>query len=189
MLMWKAAGHGALALGACAVYAATLVALFGVSSSYHRYVGRPEIKLRWQRADHSMIFLLIAGTYTPLCLLGVGGTTGTEMLAWIWGGALIGVVMSTVWTEKPRGILALLCIALGWILAVYMPHVRAGLGEPLLSMVLLGGVLYTVGALIYAMRFPDPKPAVFGYHEVFHVLVIAAAICHFAVIVQLAGTA
>jgi hemolysin III len=188
-LLWLAAGHGVRALVACAVYAVTLVALFGVSAAYHHYHGRPEVKLRWQRADHSMIFVMIAGTYTPFCILGVGGDVGARMLAMIWGGAALGVILSMAWTNAPRGLSAALYVALGWLLIWYLPQVHAGVGDELLRLILLGGGFYTVGALIYALRFPDPRPAVFGYHEIFHLLVIAAAACHFAVVVELARAA
>jgi hemolysin III len=188
-LLWLAASHGHRAVIACAVYAVTMVALFGVSSSYHRYRGRPEVKLRWQRADHSMIFVMIAGTYTPFCVLGVRGALGVQMLAMIWAGAGLGVILSTAWTNAPRGLSAALYVALGWLLIWYLPQVHAGVGDELLSLIFLGGAFYTVGALIYAVRFPDPRPAVFGYHEIFHLLVIAAAVCHFAVVVELARAA
>lgn len=184
-LLITAAGQGADAVAAAAIYAVTLVALFGVSSSYHLCTGAPEVVLRWKRADHATIFLMIAGTYTPLCVLGVGGAVGTKMLILIWTGAVLGVLRATLWHRAPRGISAALYIALGWLLAWYMSEVRAALGDPMLALVLIGGALYTLGAGIYAVRRPDPRPAVFGYHEIFHALVIAAAGCHFAVVLLL----
>jgi hemolysin III len=186
VLVWLAAGHGSRALAACSIYAATLMALFGISAAYHRYAGRPEVKLRWKRADHSMIFIMIAGTYTPICMIGIGGATGAQMLALVWAGAGLGVALVTIWPKAPRGFSAALYIALGWVMVGYMPQVHAAVGDTLLTLIVLGGGFYTVGAVIYALRFPDPRPAVFGYHEIFHVLVIAAAICHFAVVVRLA---
>lgn len=184
-LLAMAAGRGTGVLAVSAVYAVTLVALFGVSSSYHRCTGAPEVVLRWKRADHATIFLMIAGTYTPLCVLGVGGAAGTQMLVLIWAGALLGVLRATLWHRAPRGVSAALYIALGWLLAWYMSEVRAALGDPMLALVLLGGAFYTLGALIYALRRPDPLPAVFGYHEIFHALVIAAAGCHFVFVMLL----
>lgn len=188
-LLAVAATHGTRALLACATYVATLIALFGISSGYHRSKGRPKVIARWRRADHSTIFLMIAGTYTPLCLLGVTGAAGVQMLILIWAGALLGVLRATLWTYAPRGISAVLYVALGWLMVAYLGEVRAGIGDALLAVVLLGGVFYTLGAIIYALRRPDPAPLVFGYHEIFHLLVIAAAACHFAVVVQLARAA
>lgn len=188
-LLGLAATHGTRALIACATYVATLIALFGISSGYHRSKGRPEVIARWRRADHSTIFLMIAGTYTPLCLLGVTGAAGVQMLILIWAGALLGVLRATLWTYAPRGISAVLYVALGWLMVAYLGEVRAGIGDALLAVILLGGVFYTLGAIIYALRRPDPAPLVFGYHEIFHLLVIAAAGCHFAVVVQLARAA
>jgi hemolysin III len=177
------------AMAAAAVYVVTLVALFGVSSSYHRCNGAPEVVLRWKRADHATIFLMIAGTYTPLCVLGVGGAAGAQMLALIWIGAGLGVLRATLWAGAPRFISSGLYIALGWLLIAYLGEARAALGDPMLALVLLGGAFYTIGAVIYALRRPDPLPAVFGYHEIFHVLVIAAAACHFAFVMLLVRSA
>lgn len=184
-LLAMAAGQGAGVMTAASIYAVTLVALFGVSSSYHLCKGAPEVVLRWKRADHATIFLMIAGTYTPLCVLGVGGEVGARMLVLIWTGAILGVLRATLWHRAPRGVSAALYIALGWLLAWYMGEVHAALGAPMLALVLLGGAFYTLGAIIYALRWPDPRPAVFGYHEIFHALVIAAAGCHFVFVMLL----
>jgi hemolysin III len=184
-LLVTAAGQGASVMAAVAVYVVTLVALFGVSSSYHRCTGGPEVVLRWKRADHATIFLMIAGTYTPLCVLGVGGAVGAKMLVLIWAGALLGVLRATLWHRAPRGVSAALYITLGWLLAWYMSEVRLALGDAMLALVLLGGAFYTLGAIIYALRRPDPFPSVFGYHEIFHALVIAAAGCHFVFVLLL----
>ncbi len=183
------ADQEARAMAAAAVYAVTLVALFGVSSSYHRCTGAANVVLRWKRADHAAIFLMIAGTYTPLCVLGVGGAAGAEMLALIWIGAGIGILRATLWAGAPRFISSGLYVALGWLLAVYLDEARAALGDPMLALVLLGGAFYTIGAVIYALRRPDPIPTVFGYHEIFHVLVICAAACHFAFVLILVRAA
>lgn len=188
-LLGLAAAHSGRALVACSAYVVTLIALFGISAGYHRSKGRPQVIARWRRADHSTIFLMIAGTYTPLCLLGVTGAAGIELLVLVWAGALLGVLRATLWTYAPRGVSALLYVALGWLMVAYFEEVRAGIGDVLLAMILLGGLLYTLGAVIYALRRPNPAPTVFGYHEIFHLLVIAAAGCHFAVVVQLTRAA
>ncbi len=166
-----------------AVYAVTLAALFGVSASYHRGGWRPAARRWWQRADHATIFTFIAGTYTPLCALGIGGTDGLRLLVVIWTGAVLGAMRALVWPTAPRWIAAALYVLLGWSVLVYLPVVAATTGALALAAIIAGGVLYTVGALTYALRWPDPAPRVFGYHEVFHALVIAAAICHFAAVV------
>ena len=184
-LLALAVSRGGTVLASVVVYCITFVALFGVSSSYHRCKGPPATVLRWKRADHATIFFMIAGTYTPLCVVGVGGETGAQMLALIWGGALLGVLRATLWHKAPRFLSAGLYIALGWLLAWYMSEVRAALGDPMLALMLTGGAFYTLGAVIYALKRPDPLPSVFGCHEIFHVFVIAAATCHFAFVVLL----
>jgi hemolysin III len=189
VLLAVAAGRGAAVVASCVVYSITFVALFGVSSSYHLCKGPPAAVLRWKRADHATIFLMIAGTYTPLCVIGVGGPVGLQMLVLIWTGAILGVLRATLWHKAPRGISSALYIALGWLLAWYMSEARAALGDPMLALMLTGGAFYTIGAVIYALKRPDPLPAVFGYHEIFHALVIAAAACHFVFVFALVSGA
>ena len=184
-LLAMAAGRGAVVVASCIIYSITFIALFGVSSSYHLCKGPPATVLRWKRADHATIFLMIAGTYTPLCVIGVGGPVGLQMLVLIWSGALLGVLRATLWHKAPRGVSAALYIALGWLLAGYMSEARAALGDPMLALMLTGGAFYTIGAVIYALKRPNPLPAVFGYHEIFHALVIAAAACHFVFVIVL----
>lgn len=184
-LLALASSRGALVTATVAVYCATFLALFGVSSSYHLCKGPPQTMLRWKRADHATIFLMIAGTYTPLCVLGVGGETGAAMLALIWGGAIVGVLRALFWHTAPRMLSSALYIALGWLMAWFMGDVRAAIGDPLLALMLTGGAFYTLGAVIYALKRPDPLPSVFGYHEIFHVFVIIAALCHYAFVMLL----
>lgn len=172
----------ARAAGASAVYAVTLAAMFGVSATYHRVNWRPAARRLWRRADHSAIFLVIAGTYTPVCLLAIGGDLGLRLLALVWIGAGLGALQSMLWPHAPRLVTVTLYCTLGWLIVAYLGEVRAALGAAPLSLLLAGGVMYTAGALVYALERPDPSPAVFGYHEIFHVLVIAASICHFAAI-------
>lgn len=175
-----AAPPGLASLGA-AVYGAALTALFAISALYHRPQWSTPWRMVMRRIDHAAIFLLIAGTYTPFCLLpGVQG--GTALLALVWTGALAGVVLSVAWPKAPKWLLAVLCIALGWVVIPVLPALRQAVGVQGLTLMLIGGVLYTAGAIVYARRSPDPFPRVFGYHEIFHALVIAAAICHFAAV-------
>jgi hemolysin III len=168
---------------AAAVYAGSLVALLGTSALYHRVNWRrPEIRRWMRRLDHSMIFLLIAGTVTPFALLVLDGTLATAILIAAWAGALAGIVVEMIWVEAPKWVAVTVYLVVGWIGLIAYPAIinRAGLGAGLL--IAGGAVLYTAGALIYAAQRPDPRPAVFGYHEIFHLLVIAAAALHFAAV-------
>lgn len=175
------AGSG-LAVAVTAVYAITLALMLGVSASYHRGHHPPNIERRWKRADHAMIFLFVAGTYTPLCVLGIGGAAGTRLLILVWIGAALGALRALFWVRAPRVIATALYVALGWLMVAYWPHVHAALGPTRLTLIIVGGILYTLGAVVYALRRPDPSPRWFGYHEVFHSFVIVACVCHFVVI-------
>ena len=167
---------------AFAVYGLAVSGLFGVSALYHRGRWQPIVRARLQRADHSMIFVLIAGTYTPICVYVLDGILGAALLAAVWTGALIAAALELRPTAAPRGAVVVIAIALGWVAVPALPAVVGKLGWVATALIGLGGVLYTVGAVIYARRRPDPLPAVFGYHEVFHALTIAAAALHYAVI-------
>jgi hemolysin III len=129
-----------------------------------------------------MIFVLVAGTYTPFALLVLAPALGWAVLGVVWGGALAGVVISLLWIDAPRWLTAVLYVALGWVSIVMMPQLWDRAGVLAVALLATGGLLYTVGAVVYARRRPDPAPRVFGYHEVFHALVIAAAAVHFAAI-------
>ena len=171
------------ATAAVAIYAASLSALLGVSALYHRIDWRrPEIRRWMRRLDHSMIFLLIAGTVTPFAVLVLHGTLANALLVAVWAGAAAGIVVELVWVEAPKWVTALVYVAVGWIGALGFPGIvgNAGLGAG--ALIAVGGALYTAGAVIYARQRPDPNPAVFGYHEIFHLLVIAAAAAHFAAV-------
>src|ERR687891_1099848 len=168
---------------AVAIYAISLSALLGVSALYHRVNWVRPAARRWmRRLDHSMIFLLIAGTTTPFCLLVLSGTLAEALLIAVWAGAAAGIVVELIWVEAPKWVSVLVYLAVGWIGAIGYPAivVTAGIGAGVL--IALGGALYTAGAVVYARQRPDPRPSTFGYHEIFHVLVIAAAIAPFAAI-------
>ena len=168
---------------AVTVYGVSLVALFGVSALYHRVNWRSLAAWRWmRRPDHSMIFMLIAGTYTPFALLALHGPLATATLVTMWAGALAGVLFKLVWIDAPTWRFAVAYIALGWVAVAAFPQLAVAIGVGGVTLFALGGVLYTAGAVIYAVGWPDPLPAVFGYHEVFHALVIAAAALQYAVI-------
>jgi hemolysin III len=173
--------RGALA---AAVYGVALTAQFAISAAYHRPRWGTRARLFMRRLDHAAIFLLIAGTYTPFCLLLPPGT-GRPLLALVWGGALAGMVLSVLWPLAPKWLMAVLTVALGWAIVPTFPAMRAAIGWSGMALLGAGGIAYTLGAVVYATRFPDPSPRVFGYHEVFHALVIAAAVCHY---VAIAGT-
>jgi hemolysin III len=174
---------GGRATLATAIYALTVAGLFGVSAVYHRVNWVSASARRWmRRLDHSMIFLLIAGTYTPFALLVLHGALATAILVAVWGGALAGIILNLVWIDAPKWLTAIVYIALGWVAVIAFPALFHDLGVTPTMLVALGGVLYTAGAIIYAIRKPDPVPAVFGYHEIFHMLVIAAAAVQYGVV-------
>jgi hemolysin III len=168
---------------AVAVYALSLSALFGVSALYHRVDWKRPAARRWmRRLDHTMIFFLIAGTVTPFALLVLEPPLSTALLIAVWAGALAGTVVELVWTGSPKWASAAVYIAVGLIGAIGFPAIVAEAGIVAGLLIAGGGALYVCGAIIYAAQRPDPSPAVFGYHEIFHVLVIAAAAAHFAAI-------
>jgi hemolysin III len=168
---------------ATVIYALSVICLFGVSAVYHRVDWASAAARRWmRRLDHSMIFFLIAGTYTPFALLVLEGTLSTAILIAVWGGAAAGVVLNLVWVDAPKWVTAIVYVTLGWVAVFAFPEMISELGVVAITLVAAGGVLYTSGAVVYALRRPDPAPAVFGYHEVFHLLVILAAALQFAVV-------
>ena len=165
------------------VYAAALAAMFGASALYHRVRWRTAAaRLRARRLDHAMIFVFIAGTYTPFALLAFAGTTGVVLLAAVWAGAAFGLALELAWIEGPRWLSAVAYLVVGWVGVVAAPQLFPALGVAAAVLLIVGGALYTLGALSYATTWPNPFPATFGFHEVFHVLVIAAAVTQFAAV-------
>jgi hemolysin III len=168
---------------AALIYALAVTGLLATSATYHRIDWRrPSARAWMRRLDHSMIFVLIAGTYTPFSLLVLDGSLATAVLIVVWAGALGGIVLNLVWITAPKWLTATVYVALGWVAVIAMPQLADRLGAVGVSLIMGGGLLYTAGAVIYATRRPDPAPAVFGYHEIFHTLVLAAAAAHFAVV-------
>jgi hemolysin III len=171
------------ARAAALVYGATLFGLFATSALYHRPDWSPRARARMRRLDHSAIFLLIAGSYTPLCLL-VGGATGRAFLGIAWGGAALGVAQSVLWVRAPKPLVAGVYVVLGWVALPVVPALLRALGGGAVALLAAGGIAYTLGAVVYATRRPDPFPRVLGYHEVFHALVVVAAALQFAVVAR-----
>lgn len=168
---------------AAAIYAVSLSALLGTSALYHRVNwSRPKVRQWMRRLDHSMIFFLIAGTYTPFALLVLNGTLATAILVVVWVGAVAGAIVEMIWIDHPKWASALIYLSLGWVAVATFPELWGALGVGGAMLVVAGGVLYTLGAVVYAVQRPNPNPAIFGYHEVFHLLVIAAAIAHFSAV-------
>jgi len=170
---------GGAARAAALVYGSGMCVLFGGSAAFHRYKCGPRLRSLLCRIDHSAIFVFIAASYTPVALLVLEGATATMLFTCAWAGALAGVVLSLAWIGAPRVLFAGTYVALGWVALLALPELVSRL--PLTPLLLFGGggVLYTIGAVVYALRRPDPWPRVFGFHEVFHALVIAAAAMHF----------
>ena len=170
---------GARAGFSVAVYCITICGLFGISALYHRRRWSPRGWKVMKRLDHSMIFLFIAGTYTPFALLAVDQPTGAWVLAGVWAGALAGVTLKLVWPTAPRWVGVPLYLGLGWVAVFVLGDILEIAGVTSLVLLAVGGVLYTVGGVAYAAKRPNPWPGTFGYHEVFHALTVVAAICHY----------
>ena len=164
---------------AALVYGAGLCAMLAASALYHRYKGTPRVRSLLCRIDHSAIYVFMAASYTPVGLLLLDGTLRWIVLGTVWAGCLGGVALSVAWITAPRVLFALTYLALGWVLVIAFPQLMAKLEAEPLILFGAGGVLYSVGAVIYTLRRPDPWPRTFGFHEIFHALVIAAAVTHF----------
>ncbi len=165
-----------------AVFAVALATMFGVSALYHRITWRPGPRRWMRRLDHAAIYLLIAGTYTPFALLALPTTWRWTILPVVWCGAFAAIFVKLAWVDAPKWLAAAFGIALGWIGILLLPHLWDHAGATGVLLLGMGGLLYTGGAIVYARGRPDPFPTVFGYHELFHALVIAAAACQFAAV-------
>jgi hemolysin III len=172
--------HGTRARLAALVYVFALAAMFGASALYHRFPWRSAWARAWaRRLDHSTIFIFIAGTNTPFALMRFTGATPTIVLAAVWGGTALGLVLNLFWIDAPKWLTALAYLSVGWVGVIAVPQLFSKVGVTGAVLLIVGGALYTLGALIYAFRWPNPFPATFGFHEVFHVLVVAAAATQF----------
>lgn len=173
---------------AVAVYSISLSALFGTSALYHRIDWTPQVRAWLRKLDHSMIFFLIAGTFTPLAIALSNISWMSSLLYVVWGGALLGMVAQLVPVSIPKPIVVIPYLALGWIGITILPATWMEEGPVAPVLLIVGGLLYSVGAAVYARRSPNPKPGVFGYHEVFHAFVSGAAVLHYlAIAILVAG--
>jgi hemolysin III len=161
------------------VFAGSVAACFGASALYHRVTWAPRPRLWMRRIDHAGIYLLIAGTYTPVCLLVLTGAWRYVVLAIVWAGAAAAIVLKFVWVAAPKWLAAVIGLALGWLGVGVLPHLVTRMNPAAIVLLLIGGIAYTAGAAIYARRRPNPAPAVFGYHELFHALTIVAVSCQY----------
>ncbi|MGA0566592.1 PAQR family membrane homeostasis protein TrhA [Rathayibacter sp. KR2-224] len=171
--------QGAPAKWASAVFMLTSMLLFGNSALYHRFNWRPRTKVVLKRIDHANIFLLIAGTYTPLGVLALPPQKGLILLSIVWGGALAGIAFHVFWITAPRWLYVPLYVLLGWAAMMYVVDL-VNANAAMMVLVFVGGALYTVGALVYGLKRPNPFPGRFGFHEIFHTLTVLAFLCHWA---------
>jgi len=167
---------------AAAVFAASVVTCFGLSALYHRVTWPPHRRLWMRRADHAGVYLLIAGTYTPVGLLALEGTLQWVVLGTVYAGAAAAILLKFVWVDAPKWLAAVIGIALGWVAVIALPQLASRLGGVPVALLAAGGILYTAGAIVYARRRPNPFPATFGYHELFHGLTIVAVSCQYVAI-------
>lgn len=179
LVIMAATTVGVSAAFACGVYTLTAIGLFSISATYHLHTWTGVRSRTWmKRADHSMIFIFIAGTYTPIAVLALPPSTRVLVLVIVWAGALGGVALKVLWPHSPRWLGVPFYLALGWVAVFLIPDMLHAGGVAALVLILFGGLLYSVGAIFYATRRPNPWPKTFGYHEFFHAAVSLAALCH-----------
>lgn len=181
-LLLVAFGHSLAVRLACVVFIATAGMLFGISATYHRGTWSPQRAIMLRRFDHANIFLIIAGTYTPIAVALLKPREAATLLTICWAGATVGVAFRLFWTGAPRWLYVPAYIALGWVAVFYMPQLLAGGGWAVVWLIVAGGVAYTTGAVVYGLKRPDPSPAWFGFHEIFHACTIAGFVCHFVAV-------
>jgi hemolysin III len=167
---------------AVTIYAVTATLLFGVSAAYHRGTWSPRVHGILKRLDHANIFLIIAGTYTPFTVLLLHGGRAEVLLWIIWTGALLGVAFRVLWVDAPRWLYTPIYIALGWAAVFFLPEFLHGGGPGVLTLLIVGGLLYSVGGVVYGLKRPNPSPRWFGFHEVFHALTLAAFVVHYVAV-------
>jgi hemolysin III len=176
------ADEGARTRAAAAIFAGAVAAMLGASALYHRVTWSPRVRPWMRRVDHAGIYLLIAGTYTPVGLLCLHGAVQRAVLGIVWTGAAAAVLLKFAWVGAPKWLAAAIGLALGWVGVAALPQVLRSAGGAAVALLAAGGLAYTAGAIVYAVRRPDPAPAVFGYHEVFHALTLVAVACQYVAI-------
>jgi hemolysin III len=176
------AADGTRARVSVGVFAASVAACFGASALYHRVTWTPRVRPWMRRIDHAGVYLLIAGTYTPVALIALDGAWRPAILATVWTGAAAAIVLKFVWVDAPKWLAAAIGIALGWVAVIALPQLASHVAPAAVVLLVIGGLTYTAGAIVYARRRPDPVPAVFGYHELFHALTIVAVSCQYTAI-------
>ncbi len=167
---------------ACLVYTGATAILFGVSALYHRGHWDARTHARLRRLDHSNIFLMIAGTYTPLCIALLDGTAQRVVLTVVWVGALAGIVFRVAWLSAPAWLYTPFYVALGWVAVGVMPALAREGGTAVITLIVVGGLAYSVGGVVYALKRPNPAPATFGYHEIFHTGTLIGFLCHYVAV-------
>lgn len=172
-----------------AIYLLSALLLFGCSALYHRFYWGPGATTVLRRLDHANIFVFIAGTYTPLAAGLLSGRGQATLLTLVWGTALLGVLFRVFWLSAPRWLYTLLYIAMGWAAVGWLPTFWRTGGPAIVVLLVAGGLVYTLGAVVYARKWPDPSPTHFGYHEIFHAATAVAAICHFVAIALVVAVA
>jgi hemolysin III len=177
-----AALRGPTAGATTSIYAATVTMLFGTSALYHRIDWGKRAHAVMKRLDHSMIFVFIAGTYTPIAVLTLPRASATAVLVAVWTGAAFGVLLKSLWPSAPAWLSVPCYIALGWVAVFVMPQLLHEGGVAIFVLIAVGGVVYTLGGIVYGLRRPNPIPGVFGFHEVFHLCTLVAAMCHYVAI-------
>jgi hemolysin III len=173
---------GTRATVSAAIFAASVVAMLGASALYHRVTWSPTVRPWMRRVDHAGIYVLIAGTYTPVGLIVVHGVLRNIVLVIVWSGAAAAILLKFIWVRAPKWLSAATGLAVGWAGVAAMPQVVQNAGWPAFALLAAGGLAYSVGAVVYAIRRPDPAPDVFGYHELFHALTIVAVACQYVAI-------
>ncbi|MCX6502153.1 MAG: hemolysin III family protein [Microbacterium sp.] len=169
--------HGTAAKWSAAVFMVSSLLLFGNSALYHRFDWKPRVKMVLKRIDHANIMLLIAGTYTPVAVLALPTDKSIMLLSFVWGGALVGILFRVFWINAPRWLYVALYLVLGWAAMMYIVDLFQT-SVIMMVLVLVGGVLYTGGAIVYATKRPNPWPGTFGFHEIFHLCTVLAFLCH-----------
>jgi hemolysin III len=156
-----------------------------ISAVYHRCTWQPRARMWMRRADHASIFLLIGGTYTPVALLCLDPPTNWQLLGWVWAGASVGILASLFWPNAPKFVGAALALAVGWTIVPYFSRIVVNLTGAELALIVVGGLAYTVGAIVYALKRPNPWPRTYGYHEIFHTLTLVGAALHMAAVISI----